>query len=72
MAKNYTYDWAIGKWADRKSLSYTPIDIAIDGRSISEIYSITPYRVEDTETGVIYMAYSSSNEPIAIIKITEG
>lgn len=72
MAKTYTYEWAIGKWADRKTLKYTPIDIAIDSRSISEISSRTPYKVEDTEAGVIYMAYSSSSEEVAIIKITEA
>lgn len=72
MAKTYTYSWAIGQWAERTRLSYAPIDIALDDRSIREIFNKTPYKVEDTETGVIYMTYSSGPEEAAIIKITEA
>ena len=82
MAKNYTYQWARGKWADRAKLNYVPIDQKIDGvdcdtaeLKCNHIYvpfsDRTPYRVEDTENGVIYMTYSSKDNA-AIIKITEA
>lgn len=81
MAKTYTYEWAIGKWADRAKLKYQPIDAIIDGKVVVNfkkasswgdlLSAKTPYKVEDTENGVIYMTYSSS-DTAAIIKITEG
>lgn len=82
MAKNYTYEWAIGSWDNRANLDYIPIDQEINGFDCDTVElknnhifvpfsDRTPYKVEDTEKGVIYMTYSS-NEAAAIIKITEG
>ena len=76
MAKIYSYSWSIGKWADRATLNYTPIDCEINGlRCSCDLPSggITsealPVRMEDTEAGDYYLTYSSNEESSAIIRI---
>lgn len=78
MAKNYTYEWAVGKWEDRANLNYVPVDKdARNSRTISDhIAGVripkdrVPYKMEDSGTGVSYITYDS-DETAAIIRITE-
>lgn len=78
MATNFTYEWAIGKWDDRATLEYVPIDQKIDEMEYdtcnlafgSVINEELPYKMEDTGEGIYYVTYSS-NETTAIIRITK-
>lgn len=80
MAKTYTYKWAVGAWSDLERLSYQPIDVPINGEYFSLHFSpggnmeltsnLTPYKVYDNGSGIIYMTYYSS-EPTKILRITE-
>lgn len=82
MAKTYTYEWAIGSWGNRAGLNFVPIDKKIGGKDFDTVElrfggkwipcaDKLPYKMENTETGVSYITYSSA-ESVAIIRITEG
>lgn len=80
MAKTTTTEWAIGSWANRGSLNYVPIDKAIKGAYFTErpgsrnspppYQERVPYKVEETGTGVTYIAYSS-DDVTEIVRYTE-
>ena len=77
MAKTVTYEWAVGKWEDRATLSYISIDQKIDDKKYtcdlpfgSNIGDELPVKTEDTGANVYYITYSSSDTS-AIIRITE-
>lgn len=78
MATSWTYEWAIGKWNDRKTLIYVPIDYKIDEKEYdtcnltfgSVIAEEFPYKMEDAGEGIYYVTYSS-NDTTAIIRITK-
>jgi hypothetical protein len=78
MAKQYTYEWAVGKWDDRANLNYVPVDKDAGGcQAIQAQFAgvqipagRVPYKMEDTGAGVCYITYTSA-EKAAIIRITE-
>ena len=77
MAKIVKYEWSIGSWEARASLTYVPIDQTISGKRFSSDLpfgsSITeelPATMEDNGNGVYYARYSS-NDQCAILRITE-
>lgn len=78
MAKNYTYEWGVGKWDDRAKLKYVPVDkdagnckaIPAQFAGVRIPDGRVPYKMEDTGEGVYYITYSSA-ERAEIIRITE-
>ena len=71
------YEWAIGKWSNRKTLSYIPVDKKINEKNFrcdlpagSSTADNIPYMTEDAGEGVYYLTYSS-NANAAIIRIRE-
>lgn len=78
MAKNFTYEWAVGKWDDRATLNYVPVDkdagncqaIAAQFAGVRIPDCRVPYKMEDTGAGVYFITYSSA-ERTEIIRITE-
>jgi hypothetical protein len=80
MAKTTTTEWAIGPWSRRGSLNYVPIDQPFNGAYFTErpgsrnapppLAERIPYKVEDTGSGVTYIAYSSSDDA-EILRYTE-
>lgn len=79
MAKTTKFEWAIGAWSDRGSLTYVPVDQMINGCSFTPCSGMrnrptaygdkVPYQIEETDGGVTYIGYTSI--PGEILRITE-